>query len=683
MHKLVAPPPSLAPVARASASNDAPISADAEYDLIIIGSGPAALALLTRLLEERPAALYTEDERRHLSWLTINGTSGGGNDALSRGRTALKTYRSRQGVHIKAHDKADICTRLLRRCACPRVLVIDKLGGWLSGWKNAFKAFDIQYLRSPMFWHPSPSGLDDLLTYAERTGKNVLGHPSYIYGETRGPSSSSPKHKSKPDMIEICGVVGKEVTKHRKKKQQRQKAMGGGGSTLGININERHREDYFTPSQDLFLDFCQDDVIDRYGIPGGGTEPWPTLRESLQKTDHTCHQPELTVAKAEAQMLEWHDDGRCVCGEQDRGFVLRLSTGETVTAKAVVSAVGPGGVPAVPSVLKPLPNMPSEGRGWCHSSVLARPGFVFPPAHLHGKRDSVLLIVGGGLTSAQITDKALRNSSFDKVILLLRGHLKVKPFDVGNEWMGKYSNIHKMAFWQEDDPAARVQMLKDARQGGSVTPTYAKVLANWEERGRLQIMRFTEFKKYKWLEEEQQCQVQLLTTEKVSVAKDVTETVQREQTINVDYIVAGTGARWDFPNLPLLRDINAKHAIPEYGGLPCSRRTCSGPMTSPSSCSVLRRRCRSVPLLSTSAASARPPTASQAGWRSFPSARATARPRARRRARRQVSRWPRRSTTGRSPLRISGSRRFPQRVERVKLPFHVHVRSIDDDQRRE
>ena len=39
------------------------------FDLVVIGSGPAALAAVTHILETRPAALYIEDEKRHLHWI--------------------------------------------------------------------------------------------------------------------------------------------------------------------------------------------------------------------------------------------------------------------------------------------------------------------------------------------------------------------------------------------------------------------------------------------------------------------------------------------------------------------------------------------------------------------------------------------------------------------------------------
>ena len=49
--------------------NVASVPEHAFFDLIVIGSGPAALSAVTRILETRPAALYTEDERHHLHWI--------------------------------------------------------------------------------------------------------------------------------------------------------------------------------------------------------------------------------------------------------------------------------------------------------------------------------------------------------------------------------------------------------------------------------------------------------------------------------------------------------------------------------------------------------------------------------------------------------------------------------------
>ena len=113
--------------------------------------------------------------------------------------------------------------------------------------------------------------------------------------------------------------------------------------------------------------------------------------------------------------------------------MLKMASGEIVAAKAVVSAVGPGGMPAVPAVLtknKHARSNPAAGPGWCHSAALAMHGDQeFKAAGKKGPSASNpsekrLLVIGGGLTSAQIVDLALKHQHYDKVTLVLRGHLK-------------------------------------------------------------------------------------------------------------------------------------------------------------------------------------------------------------------------------------------------------------------
>ena len=155
---------------------------------------------------------------------------------------------------------------------------------------------------------------------------------------------------------------------------------------------------------------------------------------------------------------ELHVDG----WDTTEGFCLRTKDGVKIGAKAVVSAVGPAGKPSIPAALKGHDQArcqslsPLHGPGWCHSAALAHQNVPFPPPSVITKpsgASKTLVVVGGGLTSAQICDVALRRG-FSKVKLLLRGHMKVKPFDIGLDWMGRYSNLRKMQFWQELDPSA-------------------------------------------------------------------------------------------------------------------------------------------------------------------------------------------------------------------------------------
>ncbi|CAO1634999.1 unnamed protein product [Parajaminaea phylloscopi] len=551
------------------------------FDLVIIGAGPACLALLTRLLESRPAALYTEEEHRYLHWLdqkagktsaSVKQPRAGRKHVLrviktkASGRGAERVIAGEKSLHDQAEpDEIDV------QCGCGnelKILVVDKIGdGFMANWNRLFKALDIQHLRSPLFWHPCPADLDSLLAYAQRGGRINVADGSFITDSamracnhekkavgrrSRGrdrrikrlgccaelddlDGAESDLAPAKPDLIEIPGVIGTDKSKHKKCRQRLDPHKYGRlvGATGGA-INERDRKDYFTPSTKLFQDFLRDDLMKRYGISDQGN--WPTAKEVLCEApsvskcggstgdeDHRDaaahlslpqeHRDPATTVKGDVCSMTW-SDLRVDDSDTFQGFFLETTDGAKFGAKAVVSAVGPAGKPSIPTPLatkKPDPGdgakcgdcpgpPPLHGPGWCHTAALAHAGVVFPPPAVQAKsslQEKILVVVGGGLTSAQISDVALRRG-FTKVKLLMRGHMKVKPFDVSLDWMGRYSNLRKMQFWQEDDPAVRLAMFRDARQGGSLTLPYARLMKKYEEMGKLEILTHTEIEDGAW-----------------------------------------------------------------------------------------------------------------------------------------------------------------------------------------
>lgn len=144
-------------------------SPSAFFDLVIIGAGPAALAVLTRLLERRPAALYTEEEHRFLHWLDRSGrggqtssarrtsaSDGDGSAMLSGSKRVLKT-RAKGSKRVIVGEK-DLNEPCPTGCIAAgrnygngdenrplRILVIDKIGdGWMAHWNRMFEALQIQ-----------------------------------------------------------------------------------------------------------------------------------------------------------------------------------------------------------------------------------------------------------------------------------------------------------------------------------------------------------------------------------------------------------------------------------------------------------------------------------------------------------------------------------------------------------
>jgi hypothetical protein len=160
-----------------------------------------------------------------------------------------------------------------------------------------------------------------------------------------------------------------------------------------------------------------------------------------------------------------------------------------VGAKVVVSACGPSGNPNIPSFLSThIPVGQSEGArakpplfgpGWQHSAALALPGQELPPKGLvnrqKGGEVASLVVLGGGLTSAQICDVAIRRG-IRKVVLVVRSHLKgesqgfsrcqmshagndnplVKPFDVGREFYHVVSYVQAERFLNQSFLTSRM-----------------------------------------------------------------------------------------------------------------------------------------------------------------------------------------------------------------------------------
>lgn len=115
-------------------------------------------------------------------------------------------------------------------------------------------------------------------------------------------------------------------------------------------------------------------------------------------------------------------------------------------ARTVVLAIGPGEKLSMPG---PMPGPTQLSIGQCHSMNIQ----TFPDPRVVSKMAAKIkvniMVIGGGLTSAQLTDLAVRRGA-TKVWHLTRGTCKVKPFDVDLEWMGKYRNVKQASFWSAD-----------------------------------------------------------------------------------------------------------------------------------------------------------------------------------------------------------------------------------------
>lgn len=384
------------------------------------------------------------------------------------------------------------------------MLILDADGtDWMSKWNRLFKTFGINHLRSPMFFQIDPADRDALLGYAYEKGREK-------------------------ELQALPGCAGKEISKHRKKKKLNSRGRFPGS---GPDVDERDRKDYYTPSTSLFTAHCEE-VVRRYGLG-------PEMLRQERVVD---------ISYDELSAFEDADDAST---EDEKIFRVKTDAGVRY-ANIVVLAVGPGNAPSIPSVLGLPSSTPHQG--YTHAMQIKQ----FPPAQVTSKIKSrgstTMLIVGGGLTSVQLADLALKRG-VTKVHLLMRGPLKVKYFDVDLDWVGKFRNFNQAAFWSADTDEERAEMIQQARNGGSVTPRYRKVLDAHVASGKVELHTHTTLESVRW-EEEAMRWVDV----KVSTRTPVPP---------VDYIVFATGIQSDITTIPFLDTLRQQHPIEYVAGLPC------------------------------------------------------------------------------------------------------------------
>ncbi|SPO00305.1 related to FAD binding domain protein [Cephalotrichum gorgonifer] len=468
-----------------------PISTHEEVlDVIIIGAGPCGLSVAARLRETTPAALFTDEEHRRYHWLRRHGR----NVALKNAKTG-KVTRSpdaqRPGYDMMVLDATD--------CS------------WMARWNTLFATYGISHLRSPMLWHVDPADRDSLLSFAYES-------------------------KRERELVEIRGCVGKEISKHKKKMKvgSRRKLQA---AQPQIEINERDRNDYYTPSQAMFQDHCGS-IRDRYGL---GTD---------------------IVSKETVSDISF-DIVKGVSINDEKLFTITTNHSKRY-ARAVVLAVGPANPPKIPAIpgMPPQATRPVAGGHYqsCHSAHIK----TFPDptvqARMAGKRETNIMVVGGGLTSAQLTDLAVRRG-VTKVWHLMRGPCKVKAFDVDLSWMGKYRNGQQAEFWSADSDKERYELMREARNGGSITGLYHKKLKRHIADGRVELKTETKVVEAEFVED-------AIPGPSGGQWKIVTEPPVDGLPM-IDYIYWATGIDADFTSLPYLQTMMSEYPIEECGGLPC------------------------------------------------------------------------------------------------------------------
>lgn len=475
----------------------AELVSDDVFEVIVVGGGTCGLAVAARLCEDTPGSIYTEDEHQRFHWLRKRGSKVG---TITKG-SKVSSYK------------------LSSRFEPSQILVLDATADTFMGqWHNQFESCQIPVLRSPMFFHPDPANIDGMITYAYQ-------------------------NKRENDLMEIKNVVGKEYSKHQHKRQIKKNISKLSAPLRGevhnhdrpgiIDINMRDYRDFYRPSSRLFEDFCAE-ITERYGLSS-------------------------SIRKDEVMSITYGDILVLDKDELFKGFIVRTQSGKVFGSRLCVVASGHRGRINYP--IKGLADAQATLEQACHTTHLFNRNISYPPPciqkKLKMKQPASLVIVGGGLTSAQLANVACTMGI--AVTLVLRGPVKIKHFDFHLDWVTKYKNVKKSSFYLLNTDEERAKLIKDAREGGLVNPEYHKIIKKHVENGALRLMCYTTIQNGMY--EDGRWSLSLTTSEPGKASM--------EESLACDYVCCATGILADIAGLNFMKPILENHPIDIVDGLPC------------------------------------------------------------------------------------------------------------------
>ena len=493
------------------------------FEAIVIGGGTCGLAVSARLCEDYPGSIYTEDEHQRFRWLKQRGN-----------KVNLINHNVSSKTKFKPVPKGSAYT-LPKKFHPLEILVLDGVSNkFLGQWDNQFARCQIPYLRSPMFFHPDPVNVDGLVTYSHFVKRD------------------SPK-----DLMKIENVVGKEYSKHQQKKLLNKNSkkkqfkdpiptqkFGQFSDKPGlIDINMRDWKDYYRPSTPLFRDFCQD-IINRYQLHD-------------------------VVRKDEVESIEYCFINIIDEGEAGMGFIIKTPS-KVFGCKICVLASGHAGEINYP--ISPFETKSQFPEGSCHTTHIFSGTVKFPHDRIIEKvsqrKGTSIVIVGGGLTSAQMAHVAIL-SGVEKVYLVLRGALKIKHFDFHLDWVTKYKNVKKSAFYVKDTDEERYDMIQEAREGGSINPEYYKKLKMHIKSGKLEIFKHSTVEDKEWNAGSKLWDLTINSRSETKNTIDESDIFYGTNLSNIDYIYYATGISANIKSLPCLKPIIEAYNIEKVKGFPC------------------------------------------------------------------------------------------------------------------
>lgn len=459
-------------------------------ELLIIGAGPHSLTLLLRLLEPDPDLLSDKerhrraiknsqrrnihDLKRHVKHLSrgpsatlsikkkrnsTTDTNRKNSSSTSTCSTKTKKKSRTKNSLYNAYNNREIPPPIDLEDILDKTTIIDSYGEWLHGWKENFNTIGIKQLRSLMNAHADPYDHRSLEYYAElsKRGNELITLPHLL---------------------------------------QRDKNFAG---------------PYQVPSTKLFNDF-HDLLIDAYGVKDVVERGF--VKEIICKKqcsgNNNDEEPVFEIRCACPTIF--NDDTNDHHGDHDDRTNANKTT-RVMRAKRIVFAMGPNFASTDdPSWLSSLRMrfIESNIKQEILSQRILQTKDIIPwlkkqqqqqqqSPSMYKSKPIRLLIVGGGITSAQLAISASKSSWCEQITLIQRSCSLSRHFDVQNEWMGAARGKLLDKFWSSD-VETRAHKLKEARRGGSIPPEILSQLhSKYEEsEGKLELVEEMEISHVDW-----------------------------------------------------------------------------------------------------------------------------------------------------------------------------------------
>ncbi|CAD7949410.1 unnamed protein product [Amoebophrya sp. A120] len=543
-------------------------------DLLVIGAGPHALSLLTRLIDDEPD-LMTELER---SYIMEN------------------SKRFRSFTQVRNHLKKKF------ENTSTSTLVVDTHGRWMAQWEADFDAFGIHHLRSHEHLHPDPHDFQALAVWADMqrreaelremrcVDRDQCRHKGY-YGPFVTPSTKlfldfcanvvdryglgdvvtkgtvqevrileendlldeDQVSTASPEDLELDSLETRTQRPNGTTTEPSPSAAGLANNPAGMKKNNKKLSEVFLADGRRFL---AKHVVCAMG-PGPAfqgmraTLPW--WAEGLEKA--------LAAAGKDAE--EYHivdefdaEDGRSEESSPKKNDLLQDGQSPTATTKASTrSSSSSSKIPI------PIPHRMQ------HSQALSN--WLREPISKQVLENRKVLVVGGGQTSAHLAQLALVRGCA-AVTLCSRRQITKKPYDVDVAYVGYRRPHFLQKFWQLEDFRRRKEFNAKLRAGGSMSADTYSELINMSSRSRSSSDKFDD-------EEGEKRQMgSLELTEENEVVQ--AHWCSSDQKIHIrfedgklqkfDFVWLATGGNFDMELVPVFAALQKQHPIPCIDGLP-------------------------------------------------------------------------------------------------------------------